>query len=229
MKRDGGFHFENCFLGRSTRPRRGDRRVTRAGTLQRRAMPLRPRTTVRTGGAMARCRLGPYGGLTLFRLFSFLGLPVVLARLGWLALQGERPGPVGVSWGMVRLDVQGLAVVLDRLGEVALLSERQAPAVLGKAIVRLELQSLAVVLDRLREVALLSERQAPVGLGTEIARLELQGPAVVLDCLGKLGALSERNAEVRVSVGRARVYRKGIGPKHLRVMPDVDLVPGENA
>src|SRR5437016_5877328 len=229
MKRDGGFHFENCFLGRSTRPRRGDRRVTRAGPLQRRAMPLRPRTTGRTGGAMARCRLGPYGGLTLFRLFSFLGLPVVLARLGWLALQGERPGQVGVSWGIVGLDAQGLLEVFDRLLEVALPSERHAPVVVSVGLVRLDVQGLAVVLDRLRRVALVSERQTPVGVGKDIVRLELQGPAVVLDCLGKLGPLSERNAEVGVSVGRARVYRKGIGPKRLRVMPDLDLVPGENA
>src|SRR5438445_733787 len=175
MKRDGGFHFENCFLGRSTRPRRGDRRVTRAGTLQRRAMPLRPRTTVRTGGAMARCRLGPYGGLTLFRLFSFLGLPVVLARLGWLALQGERPGQVGVSWGIVGLDAQGLLEVFDRLLEVALPSERHAPVVVSVGLVRLDVQGLAVVLDCLGQLGLLSERNAEVGVSVGRARVYRKG------------------------------------------------------
>jgi len=85
------------------------------------------------------------------------------------------------------------------------------------------------VLDRLGEVALLSERQAPVGVSGGLVRLDVQGLAVVLDRLGEVALLSERQALQLKPDRRARVYRKGIGPKHLRVMPDVDLVPGENA
>src|SRR3989442_3746947 len=80
-------------------------------------------------------------------------------------------------------------------------------------------ESLLIVLGRLGELALLSERQAQVGVGFGEVGLDanLGWPALTIEQL----------SEVAVSDGRVGVDRNGVGPYPPRVVPDVDLVPGE--
>src|SRR5207247_9073662 len=55
-----------------------------------------------------------------------------------------------------------------------------------------------------------------------------RGPVWVA-ALGRLALSDERTAQIAVSDGRFGDDGKGVGPKFLGVMPDVDLVPGENS
>ena len=119
--------------------------------------------------------------------------------------------------------------MFDRLGQPALLGEHNAPVVVGKGIVRLDTQGLPVVFDRLGRLALLSERDAQVVVGLGVFRPDLQGSLVMFDRLGPLLLISAHKTQIVLGDRRLGVYGKDMGPKSLRVVPDLDLVPGENA
>src|SRR5439155_1661123 len=60
-------------------------------------------------------------------------------------------------------------------------------------------------------------------------RSDPDGPLVVRDRAGQLALLSEDHAPVVVGDRRLWVNGQRLGPKSLRVTPDLDLVPGENS
>src|SRR5438093_4477552 len=51
----------------------------------------------------------------------------------------------------------------------------------------------------------------------------------MFDRLGPLLLISAHNTQIVLGDRRLGVYGKDMGPKSLRVVPDLDLVPGENA
>src|SRR3989475_1300973 len=157
------------------------------------------------------------------------GLPEMVDRLGQLALLGKLNAPVGMGKGIVRLNAQGLPIVFDRLGRLALLSERVAPVVVGVGVVRLEAQSFPVVFDRLGQPALLGKHSTYVVVGVSIVRVEAQGRLVMLHRLSQLALLSEHQAPAVLTDGGSGINRNGMAPEFLRVVPDVDLVPGEDS
>src|SRR5438132_1460914 len=85
------------------------------------------------------------------------------------------------------------------------------------------------MLDRLGQPALLSEREPPVGVGVGVIGRDLQGALIVVDGVSQLALLGESAAEVILGYRRVGVDSEGMSPKGLRVMPDVDLVPGESS
>src|SRR2546422_507878 len=85
------------------------------------------------------------------------------------------------------------------------------------------------MLDRLGQPALLSEREPPVDVGVGVIGRDLQGALIVADGVGQLPLLAEGATQVVVGDRRVRVDSEGMSPKGLRVMPDMDLVPGENS
>src|SRR2546429_9990647 len=60
-------------------------------------------------------------------------------------------------------------------------------------------------------------------------RVDVQGLAVVFDRLCQLALISAHITQIVLGDRRFRVRRKGMGPELLRVVPDVDLVPGEDS
>ena len=60
-------------------------------------------------------------------------------------------------------------------------------------------------------------------------RVDVQGLAVVFDRLCQLALISAHTTQIVLRDRRFRVRCKGMGPELLRVMPDLDLVPGENS
>src|SRR5438128_2256456 len=119
--------------------------------------------------------------------------------------------------------------MFDRLGELALLNEHIAPVGVDFGGVRLDLQGALVMFDRLGELALANERIGPVDVGVSEVGPDLQGLPVVVARLSRLALLSEQNTDVVLGEIRFGVPRKNTGPKFLRVVPDLDLVPGENS
>src|SRR3989442_1422291 len=171
---------------------------------------------------------------TMARRFQLLALPaesllIVLGRLGELALLSERQAQVGVGFGEVGLEAQSLLEVVDRLGRLAQLSERRAPVVVGDGEVGFEAQRLLEMVDRLGRPALTFERHAPVVVGEGIVGLGAQRLLEMVDRLGRPALTIEQLSEVAVSDGRVGVDREGVGPEPPRVVPDLDLVPGEDS
>src|SRR3989454_1282622 len=170
-------------------------------------------------------RVGPY---TLL-LFGPSCLLKVLEGLRRLALLSGSQAQVAVGKRIVGLDAQGLPEMFDRLDQLALLGELNAPVHLRKGIVRLNAQGLPIVFDRLGRLALLSEHDAQVVVGLGGFRLDLQGSLVMFDRFGRLLLISAHTTQIVLGDRRLGVYGKDMGPKSLRVVPDLDLVPGENA
>src|SRR3989442_4859803 len=56
-----------------------------------------------------------------------------------------------------------------------------------------------------------------------------QGSLVMFDRFGRLLLISAHTTQIVLGDRRLGVYGKDMGPKSLRVVPDLDLVPGENA
>src|SRR5438128_2092954 len=96
-------------------------------------------------------------------------------------------------------------------------------------LLALPAESLLIVLGRLGELALLSERQAQVGVGFGVVGLGAQRLLEMVDRLGRPALTIEQLSEVAVSDGRVGVDREGVGPEPPRVVPDLDLVPGEDS
>ena len=100
---------------------------------------------------------------------------------------------------------------------------------MGFGEVRSDPKSPLEVLARLGQPALPGERIAPVVERFGEIRSDLEGPLVVRDRVGQLALLSEDHAPVVVGDRRLWVNGQRLGPKSLRVTPDLDLVPGENS
>src|SRR2546428_565980 len=83
--------------------------------------------------------------------------------------------------------------------------------------------------DRLGQPALLSDREPRGGVGVGAMRRDLPGGPLRLDSVGQLAMFAEGVSEVVVGDRRVRGGSEGMSPKGLRVMPDMDLVPGENS
>src|SRR5207249_3176144 len=171
---------------------------------------------------------------TMARRFQLLALPaesllVVLDRLGRLTLLEERGAPVAVGEGKVGIEAQRLLEVVDRRGRLAQLAERRAPVVLGDGEVGFEAQRLLEMVDRLGRPALTFERHAPVVVGEGKVGLGAQRLLEMVDRLGRPALTIEQLSEVAVSDGRVGVDREGVGPEPPRVVPDLDLVPGEDS
>src|SRR5947199_1703913 len=153
----------------------------------------------------------------------------VVDRVGRLTLLKERGAPIAVSEGKVGIESQRLLEVIDRLGRLAQLTERRAPVVVGDGEVGFEAQRVREMVDRLGRPALSFERHAPVVVSEGIVGLGAQRVLEKVDRLGQPALTIEQLSEVGVSDGRVGVDRKGVGPQPPRVVPDLDLVPGEDS
>src|SRR5439155_514948 len=111
----------------------------------------------------------------------------------------------------------------------ALLSEHEPPVGVGVGVIGRDLQGALIVVDGVGQLPLLSESATQVVVGVGIVRLDVDGLPVVLDRFSWLALLSESVAEVILGNRRVRVDSEGMSPKGLRVMPDLDLVPGESS
>src|SRR5438093_1494264 len=138
-------------------------------------------------------------------------------------------GTMARRFRLFALPAESLLIVLGRLGELALPSERQAQVGVSLGEVGLDAKSLLEVLDRLGWLTLLEERGAPVAAGEGIVGLDAQRVLEMVDRLGQPALTIEQLSEVGVSDGRVGVDRKGVGPQPPRVVPDLDLVPGEDS
>src|SRR2546422_225351 len=155
--------------------------------------------------------------------------PATTALMPSPTYHGRTAGTMARRFQLLALPAESLLIVLGRLGELALLSERQAQVGVGFGEVGLDAQSLLEVLDRLGWLALLEERGAPVVVGEGIVGLGAQRLLEMVDRLGRPALTIEQLSEVAVSDGRVGVDREGVGPEPPRVVPDLDLVPGERS
>src|SRR5205809_53021 len=165
--------------------------------------------------------------------------PATTALMPSPTYHGRTAGTMARRFQLLALPAESLLIVLGRLGQLALLSERQgrlallaerrAPVARGDGEVGLEAQRLLEMLDRLGRPALLWERQAPVVVGEGKVGLGAQRLLEMLDRLGRPALTIEQLSEVAVSDGRVGVEREGVGPEPPRVVPDLDLVPGEDS
>src|SRR5207245_4305412 len=96
-------------------------------------------------------------------------------------------------------------------------------------MVRHDAQGALIVVDRLGQLTLLSERSAPVVVGVGVVRPAAHGLPVVFYRLERLALIGERIAHAELSDGGFGVDGKGMRPELLRVLPDLDLVPGEGS
>src|SRR5439155_15269250 len=129
--------------------------------------------------------------------------------------------------GMVRLDAQRRLVVLDGLSQLALPRERRTHVAVSLSMVRLETQGRLILIARLSQLALLGKQRTSVVVALSIVRVETKRRLVMRHRLSQLALLSGPPAPAVLTARGSGVNRNGMAPEFLRVVPDVDLVPGE--
>src|SRR5260370_15709709 len=126
-------------------------------------------------------------------------------------------------------DVQDLEEILDRFLDVALSNERHTPIIESFGKVGSETKRLLEMFDRSGVISLTIERLARVVMREGIVRADAHGSLKMFDRLAKPALTVELNAQVVLRDDSVGFHGQDMGPQPLRVMPDVELVPREDA
>lgn len=126
-------------------------------------------------------------------------------------------------------DVQNLEEIFDRFVDVASSNERHPPIIMSFGKVGPETKRLPEMFDRPGVIPLTIERLTPVVMRESILRPDAHGSLKMFDRLDQPALTIELNPQVVLRDDSVGFHGKDMGPQPLRVMPDVDLVPGEDS